>query len=239
MGKSSNGRRAAGVDGRRTSARATSTATDDRQGSDGASVTSAAAEIREREHPFWRVVAPILAIVCCLVLFSVFTKYFSVDCSNYFMLKLVYPLFFGAAGAVLGGAVSVSGQFKILGHPWTMQAVGAVGAAVIGFAISTYAEPKCAVVTIQPKQALHITNIPMNRPSSNGRKSKIFYRTAVQCRQQARRCILRHLRPEFQWRQGLHGRSARLEAGRRRWLPKHRNVRGQISSCEATNESDT
>ena len=114
-GKSSNGRRAAGVDGRRTSVRATSTATDDRQGSDGASVTSAAAEIREREHPFWRVVAPILAIVCCLVLFSVFTKYFSVDCSNYFMLKLVYPLFFGAAGAVLGGAVSVSGQFKILG----------------------------------------------------------------------------------------------------------------------------
>lgn len=122
-------------------------------------------KIRERDKPFTMVIVPILAIVSCLLLFSIFTKYFSVDCSNYFMLKLVYPLFFGAAGVVLGGAVSVKGHFKIFGLPWAAEVVGAIGAALIGFGITAYAEPKCPAGKVQPKLSLHVANVPIMPPN--------------------------------------------------------------------------
>lgn len=116
--------------------------------------------IERSDRPLGHVVVPILALLGALLFFTAVSNYFALDCKNYPIMRLAYPLFFGAAGVVLGGAVRLQGKFSLFGFPWTGELVGGVGAAAIGFLIvSMLKVPPCEL-----RHELQITDLPVAQP---------------------------------------------------------------------------
>jgi hypothetical protein len=101
------------------------------------------------------VVIGILALVVCLVLISIVAKYFPIDCGNLGLMKLVYPLLFGAAGVVLGGSIGGDGRIVFLGLPWNMRVSGGIAGMVLGAAYVA-STAISSPVDCAPKRALVI-----------------------------------------------------------------------------------
>jgi hypothetical protein len=65
-----------------------------------------------------------------------------VTCSGYTLIKLTYPILFGAAGVLLGGQVSLNAKGHLYGMPVVATVTGGIAAAVLGFGLAHLAQPK-------------------------------------------------------------------------------------------------
>jgi hypothetical protein len=115
-----------------------------------------------QNRPPKNVVISISALLLALLLVSALGRIFPVDCTNYFLMWLAYPLIFGAAGYVLGGAMRLRGKLPILGFTWTGDIAGGIAAAALGVAIIGFVQrPACAN---DLKHELKITDLPLAQP---------------------------------------------------------------------------
>jgi hypothetical protein len=80
-------------------------------------------------------------------------------CENYLIIKLIYPFLFGALGAILGGSVTLNGRIPIFGHDWDGRVTGGIAAAVLGFVIALWDQPKAC----DPKHELVLQNFLMQK----------------------------------------------------------------------------
>jgi hypothetical protein len=112
-------------------------------------------EISQPPSILIRIVLPIILLVTLLiVLMSNDTSRLLAPCEHYLTIKLAYPLIFGALGAILGGNITLSGPTILFGGKWDGQVAGGIAAALLGFGIALWAEPK----SCSPKQELVLQN---------------------------------------------------------------------------------
>jgi len=130
--------------------------------SDKRHLPAGSAVIARNETPIKDVVVPIVALLSALLFCAGLSKYLVLDCKNYFIVWLAYPLVFGAAGVVFGGAIRLQGKLTLFGIPWTADVLGGVAAALLGFGIvSSVHLPPC---TSDLNHELEITDLPLTQP---------------------------------------------------------------------------
>jgi hypothetical protein len=131
--------------------------------------------VARSQTPVRDVVVPIFALLSALLFCAGLSKYLVLDCKNYFIVWLAYPLVFGAAGVVFGGAIRLQGKLTLFGVPWTADVLGGVGAALLGFGIvSSVHLPPCVS---DLNHELEITDLPLAQPDSDQSASLNYFVT--------------------------------------------------------------
>ena len=106
------------------------------------------------------VIFPILLLAALLfVVMSIDMGRVVSPCENYLVIKLIYPFLFGALGVVLGGRITLNGRIPIFGYDWDGRVTGGIAAAVLGFVIALWDQPK----TCDPKHELVLQNFLMQK----------------------------------------------------------------------------
>lgn len=118
-------------------------------------------DVQKSPQSIWSILISAGAILSALILVLGFAHLTSaLDCKGYVLVKLAYPILFGAIGVILGGKVDMRGRGRLFGFPWTGHVTGGVGAAVLGFGIAWKSEP----VDCAPRHALAVLDWPVKEP---------------------------------------------------------------------------